>query len=394
MPRAPVAAPGGDARVSPATVARLGGVLIGAMAGGCASPELCASPPTEEVAAMCAIDRAREAGDAGDREKALAACEPVADGKWHDECVFRVAERLALRDDLAGALDTCGDATRFARMCIGHVVWLRSEALVDAGPGDGDAQGKVDALVGGLPTGKAMAESVRARWSVATVARAAAWHGIYAGSGSADPTAARAASVEDAPYARGAFAWEATRLLGAATEPGRLVDEVRAVWRGEAAPPNGAPLPEPCWTGRQMPRLDTALPGAVTARVWSSGTRFIAGERFVAADPEVDLRIATLDARWSAGQDPDAATIRALLADPSPEVRRTAARYAALDTAAFPDLTSLGTTGTPAAPAPPGTPAVQPDPELPAFAEAVRRSAEDAARQDPSPAPRDARCPG
>ncbi len=383
MPRAPAAAPGGDARVSPASLAGVGAVLIGALWGGCASPDLCASPPTEEVAAMCAIDRAREAADGGDRATAEAACDPVADGKWHDECVFRVAERLALRDDLTSALDTCGDATRFARMCIGHVVWLRSEALVDAGPGDGDAQGKVDALISGLPTGKAMAGSVRARWSVATVARAAAWHGIYAGSGRADPTAARAASAEDAPYARGAFVWEATRLLGASTEPGKLVDEVLAVWRGEAAPPLGPPMPEACWTGRQMPRLDTALPGAVTARVWSSGTRFIAGERFVAADPEVDLRIATLDARWSAGQDPDAATVRALLADPSPDVRRTAARYAALDTAAFPDLVSLG------APA---------DPELPAFADAVRRSAADAARQDPDAlpiaTPPDPRCRG
>jgi hypothetical protein len=74
-------------------------------------------------------------------------------------------------------------------------------------------------------------------------------------------------------------------------------------------------------------------------RTWSGG------ERFIAEDPETDLTIAVLEARWAAGQDFDAAYVRSLLATGPVELRRTAVRFAAIDALGFPDLPGAVTDG-------------------------------------------------
>lgn len=293
----------------------------------------CEAPPTEEVAAMCAIDHAQEAADRGDLDGALSACDPIPAGRWHDECRFRVAEAAAMAGALPHALEICATATSFAQMCAGHVAWLRSESLVDAGPADADAQARVDAVVALFPDVAGTGDGDRGRWGVREIARGAAWHGIYAGSGSTDPTAARGARPTDGAYARGAFAWEATRLLGPATEPAQLTDRVLAIWRGDAPPVTGAPLPEACWTARLVPRSQLGYGEAATVRTFSGG------ERFVADDPDVDLRVATLEARWAAGRDFDGPFLTTLAAPTGPRaLRLTAARHIGADPVAIPDV--------------------------------------------------------
>jgi hypothetical protein len=338
-----------------------------------ASPSTCDAPPTEEVAAMCAIDRARGVAERGDLDGALAACQPIPAGRWRDECRFRVAEEAAGAGAMSRAIEICGAATSFAQMCAGHVAWLRSEALVDAGPADADAQEGVDAVVEAFPDVAGVGDTHRARGGVREIARGAAWHGIYAGSGSTDPTAARGARAAEAAFARGAFAWEATRILGPTMDPVQLMDRVLAIWRGDAAPVTAAPLPEACWTARLVPRTQLGYGEAPTIRTFSGG------ERFVADDPEVDLRVATLEARWAAGVDFDGSFLRSLAAPASPwALRLTAARHIGADAAAVPDVEGpLGDR-----------------PELVAVARAVRTAASRGSTERPVAPKDEARCGG
>jgi hypothetical protein len=110
----------------------------------------CLEPRTEEFAAMCAIDAARSAVEAGDADAASRACDAVPRGRWHDECWFRVAETQAHTARADRAFAACRRATAFSRMCVGHVAWLQSETLVTADPSDGDTAARVEALVGSL----------------------------------------------------------------------------------------------------------------------------------------------------------------------------------------------------------------------------------------------------
>lgn len=301
-----------------------------------APADLCAEPPTEEVAALCTIHAARARIEAGEAAEGLRACEGIPAPRWRGECAFRVAEALAARGEGKAALAACGRAGTFARMCVGHVAWLGSADLVDAAPGDPAAQAAIDAFAEALPAIEpAPAGSGRERWGVAEVVRGAAWLGVYAGSGSADPVAARAAADADAPLARGAFAWEAVRLLGPMEGAEPLVAAVLAIWRGERAPPAGAPLPQSCWRARLVPRHHLGYDEARTVRTWSGG------ERFVAPDAGDDLRIAAMEARWAGGVDFTAPELARLVADPSLAVRLTGARHAGAATAAVPDLAAF-----------------------------------------------------
>ena len=270
---------------------------------------------------MCAIDRAVATAPSTGLGGIEGACAPIQAERWRDECWFRAAEAVTAADRVPDAFRACDRATSFARMCVGHVAWLRSESLVGAGPADAGAQAAVDAFVATVPDPPNGKGVEAARWSPREVARGAAWHGVYAGSGLADPAAARAARPEDAPFARGAFVWEAARLLGAGESPAALVAAVQAVWRGEAPPPTGKPLPQACWSGRLVPRKALGYGSLRTLRTWSGG------ERFVADDPETDVEVAVLEARWAAGFDPSPAALQSQIESPAVEVRRTAARH-------------------------------------------------------------------
>jgi hypothetical protein len=53
--------------------------------------------------------------------KAPTACDALAVGVWRDECLFRLAERVAADGDVAGAAAAC-HAMRYARECSFHLV--------------------------------------------------------------------------------------------------------------------------------------------------------------------------------------------------------------------------------------------------------------------------------
>lgn len=280
---------------------------------------------------MCVTEAALAAVGEQGVPAAVARCGAISASRWQGECVFRVAEAQSWAGDVAGAWQTCGGAGDFVRMCLGHAAWLQSGGLVAVRTSDPGAQAQVDALLATLPELPA-ARSSQERWGVAEIVRAAAWHGIYAGAGEASPVAARSASADDAPLARGAFAWEASRLLAATGSEETLPDRVLAVWREEVPAPTGPPLPQACWSTRLVPRFGLGYAEGRTVRT-SSG-----GERFVSAVPEADLRIATVEARWAAGVDLAPALAAALLADPDPTVALTAARLVGAQPGVFADL--------------------------------------------------------
>lgn len=287
---------------------------------------LCEGTPPPEVADLCAVQAAIDRTHGGDVEGARVACDAITSHTWQGECHFQVAEALADGGKLQTALSACTDAGEYARMCRGHALWISAEDLVDATPADAAAQEQVDAFIRGLPT-TPVAPSVAApdadvaARDLADLARSAAWHGIYAGSGSADPAAAKSAGAEDARYALRAFAWEATRLLGNNLGTNALIAQVQGIWAGTVPAPHGSTQTQACWDTRMMPRseMETAL--------WLPSVRTYPGNAsFYDDDPANDLIIAVLDAAWVHGMTHDADALLALRASPSTAVQKTIAR--------------------------------------------------------------------
>jgi hypothetical protein len=304
-------------------------------------PGICASAPSPAIALLCVLDEAAAMVEREGAEAAMARCASLDPSwlggavprfdpdRWRDECGFRVAEAQALQGDLIGALTSCQSSGALQRWCQGHAAWLSSAGLVEAAPGDAAAQQVVDDLLERLTLAEPVQGAACPRsdqdCSVLPIVRAAAWLGIYAGSGRADPSAARGASDADGPFARGAFAWEAVRLLGPAMESGDLAASVQAIYDLERPPPAGQPLEQRCWAHRVAPRRSVLAPsygGYVRS--------YVGGLRFVSQQASDDLLIATLESRWSQGADPEPAFLLALLFHPSQALRKTAAQQLAL----------------------------------------------------------------
>lgn len=295
----------------------------------CGSPavDLCSAPSSVGVAGLCAVDEAARLSHNDKNDEADALCATQSEEPWRSECFFQIAEARAIKNDLLGALNHCRSAAAFRQMCVGHALWLMSDVIVDALPGDTEAPNKVDAFVSGLP------EMEMKGPGLAAVARAAAWHGIYAGSGSTDPRAARAATQLHASHARGAFAWEVVRLAGATRRSNRaLVDLVWQTWQGAVPPLTGAPSSIGCWEVRLMPRSDLLSP------VYEGTVRTFGGDiRYQSEDPQTDLWLATLAAIYAHGGDISASEIEQLRALPERAARMTAARYVGLDAESYPN---------------------------------------------------------
>jgi hypothetical protein len=298
-------------------------------AGDGAPSDLCGWPGAPEVAALCEVQRAVEAAKSGDAAGAALACGTA--GALRDECQLQVGEALARAGELTGAVGACAEAGELTPICLEYAAWILSDALVDAAPGQTDAQAAVDAFVEGLPPRPL--HLPLGSWELEASARAAAWHGIYAGSGSAAPAAARAARGDEAALARGAFAWEAVRLLRGRVPDAGLIEAVIAVWEGERSPPKGSPLAGGCWQVRLTPRIE------LSSQLRNYAVRaYPGGARFVVNDEALDLEIAALDAAWAHGVDPPDGVIQRLLAREELPAQLAAARYVGLLSERYPQI--------------------------------------------------------
>ena len=271
--------------------------------------EVCDAEPFDQLRTICLVEAAARAGREADAGRAEAACAAVPEGAWREECRFRSAEELAARGDAAAALRGCGAAGRFATFCVTHVGWRlpapddpastqrfpeASGAWVDAAAAIDDAALRAEAE-----------DSLRARWH----------HARVFGTGTADPRAAKAAASPDAPYARTAWALEAVRLA-----EGDLA-VARASWAADAVL-TGVALP----VARRVGRYDGDLRVDAEAQLPTVRT-FGGGARLIAADPEIDVRVALLDALAFREATTSAEPFAPFLDDPAREVRLVALRH-------------------------------------------------------------------
>ena len=294
-------------------------VLIGC--GGGSDVPICSRAESPSLQALCALDQAVD--HPGGSDARLEACDAIESTAWRDGCVVQVAEQRAFSGDLPGAFDACLGAAAVTRTCLEQVAWLGVQGRVRATPESSDAAAQVDAHVATLPA-PGMVGALRGYRSAEPLARAAAWHGIYAGSGSTDPTALLSATQDDLPLARAALAWEAVRLAPADLPVDDLVDAIHDIIAGTRAPFTGSPLAQACWTDRPMPRVQADFRWKPVVRAYGSWSRF------TDTDPRVDLEIAVYDAIVMHRGALASEHLFTLKAHPAHAMQKAVARYVAL----------------------------------------------------------------
>lgn len=284
--------------------------------------EACADIPFPEMATTCRVEAAAFAATGGDDANASAACADIPEGTWRQECHFRVGEELARAGYAVAALRHCVQAGRFGRYCLTHAGWGLPPDPRHLSTGDPaeevarirSALTEIEAVLEGAPDGL--------EGEGRDIFRARLWYNLYLGTGVADPGPARAAPDPLAPYAWGAFALEAVRLLfPESAQPGSdAVQTVLQVAAGERPVPTGEPLP----VRERHGRYNSPIPAphefeAPRVPVYGGGMRL------VGADPQEDRVIAVLEGFYFRAATP-ADFFLPWTRDPRDRVRWTAAR--------------------------------------------------------------------
>lgn len=281
----------------------------------------CGRIASDELAITCRVEvAARAAGQERD-DLAERACGEIGPAQWQEECHFRAGEEHGRRGDLYPALSHCSQAGQYRRFCLTHLGWHfppDSELSPTQGEAIASAYQEHLELAGAAMDGAP--ESFVA--STGRVLRARFWHGLYFGSGSADPSAARAAPEGSLAEAHTGFAAEAVRLLAPRDQPvpDDLVDQVLAVWDGTRPPPSGPALEPQHRHGRYHPPMTTQVEQDLPTVPMYGG-----GRRFVSEDPRADLVVATLEALYLRPETPAEVFLPYVQHD-DPVVRWTAAR--------------------------------------------------------------------
>jgi hypothetical protein len=258
-------------------------------------PEVCEQEPFEQLRISCLVESSARAGREGDAARVDAACGAVPEGAWADECRFRGGEELGRAGKVADAMRQCGKAGRFDTFCVTHAGWGAPVSDVPLA----DWLAGVPALPKDLQAESA--DILHGRW----------WFNHFYGVGRADPAEAKAATGEDAPHARGAWALEAVRLTG-----GDL-DAARAAWNAGTVL-TGSP------SDHRIGRYDAPFHIAgeeALPRIRTYGSSL----RFVGETEAEDLDIALLEGAYFREQS-GADVFAPFLRDPRPRVRYTALR--------------------------------------------------------------------
>ncbi len=279
----------------------------------------CALEPFAELQIPCWIGEAEQAAARADPAAADRACSELPQGRWAEECAFRVGEELARSGKVVEGVAFCGRAARYARFCLTHAAW-RLRPQPGWVPSDPAAGGLPAELIAAAAPGLAGLPPVQRAEGLAAL-RAGLWHRLYYGQGRADPAAALAAGSEDGPAARSAFALEAVRLLAPWDQPlpDDLVARVARAFTGEDPVPVGETLP----LDRRVGRYSVGAPPLELSE-WDTVPTFGGGTRLVAPVPLDDLAVATTEALFFRETTP-AEAFYPLLEDPRGPVRWTAA---------------------------------------------------------------------
>lgn len=289
----------------------------------------CPTLPYEELRITCRVQAAARFGHHGRSDDAWAACAPISEPLWTEECHFRAGEELGRVGDTLEALRHCASAGWFGRFCLTHAGWNLppSKDLSQDTPPDLVEQAGLE-LLGSVDQALAGAgDGLEGEGRDIVLSRYG--YNLYVGTGKADPAAARIEGPLGAAL-RGGFGIEAARLL-----PTPTPEAIVAIWRGDQPPPTGAPLDPKRRVGRYTIPIDApherGLPHLPT---------FGGGQRLVGETAEEDAVIAALEGMFWVDGVPAEAFVPAL-DDPRPRVRWTAARLVRLAPAADLDQEAL-----------------------------------------------------
>lgn len=288
--------------------------------------KVCDDQPFPELATTCRVQAAARYAQRGDDEGAETACAKVPAGTWQEECHFRAGEELGRAGQTTAAMRHCAVAGWFARNCLTHAGWnLPPDPELSSATDPKKLQSAADEILGGVDQALAGAEQgVGGEGRDIVMARFG--YNTYVGTGRANPAPAKL----DGPLGvvlRTGFGVEAARLLAAPT-----VEQILAIWKGEAPVPTGSALDPHERMGRYAPPMPAPSEQNL-ARVAVYG----GGMRLVGETPEEDVTIAALEGLfWRT--DTDAAVFLPWVDDPRPRVRWTAAKLLRLTPSSTIDL--------------------------------------------------------
>lgn len=274
----------------------------------------CAEQPFPELAITCRVQAAARFAQRGQDARAEEACALVPEGTWREECHFRAGEELGRAGHTTAGLRHCASAGWFARNCLTHAGWnLPPDPELDSETEPAKLSQAADELLGAVDQVLSGAgDGLEGEGRDIVMARYG--YNVYAGTGRADPAPAKL----DGPLGvvlRTGFGVEAARLL-----PDPTVEQILAIWKGEAPVPTGEALDPHRRMGRYTPPIPAPAERDL-ARVPIYG----GGMRLVGEGPEEDVTIAALEGLfWR--ESTDAAVFLPWLGDARPRVRWTAAK--------------------------------------------------------------------
>ena len=283
----------------------------------------CDSHEFPEMRSICLVRVGAAAAGVGDEQGANEACAAMPEGKWLDECHFRVGEELAKVNRIESSLKHCIQAGDYSRNCITHAAW-----------GMPPFEGVTASSESALSTLYAFESLCRESLSEGPqgvmgegldTLLSRGWFNLYLGTGDANPSPAREATGDHAPHANIAWALETVRLISIAEGglPDNIVGRLGRIWSGDDPPPPSAPM-----SGQRVGRYSAPIVPDAVRRVPHAQT-FGGGARLVGETLEDDLIIAALEAvfyREESGPEP----FEPYLNHPSDRVRWTAAKLFSL----------------------------------------------------------------
>ncbi|MEE2750722.1 MAG: hypothetical protein VX519_04785 [Myxococcota bacterium] len=289
-----------------------------------------------ELSTACRLMFGIESAASGDDDAARLACRAIRHEIWRDECHLRVAQELGRVGRVELALRHCTGAGDFQEICVTQISWLhpRWDARVTTHFDEGGGEGS--GVLG--PTTPGAAEAIesftqQAKNAISTLSGeamerafdqvvASAWFNVYYGSGNADPGLARNATGKHVGPAHTAFALEAVRLLSATgtLSPSLIAEEVRQIWSGATAAPDGRPID----SGQLKGRFSPAVVPDGTSYIKRSAT-WRGGRRLQGESVSEDLDIAIVEALFF-NQNIPVMALLPWLEDDRDRVRWTAAR--------------------------------------------------------------------
>jgi len=257
------------------------------------SLEECEEVSVGQLRTLCYVEVAGAAGSHNDDATANAACAAIPDGVWRQECHFRAGEELGKAGQTDRALRHCVQAGEFAPNCLTHTFWGLPLGLDLDASNPATVNAAMDEFLVTVDTALLDADPML-RMEARDGLLSRAWFNLYVGTGQANPVAAKGAPVDQAPYARTAWAMEAARV-----HPEPTVDALRQAWNEDQIL-TGLTQTHQARVGQHARPLFPHVHHDVQAIFIFGG-----GRRLVSPELDLDLLIAILEGLFYSERSPE-----------------------------------------------------------------------------------------